>query len=285
MPKHNLMPASTAVKRYYATLERFARGHFDKEGNIRGAFEDLLKHRARQYDWTLVPEYPIPRKGRNPASVDGAVVDAFNIARGYWEAKDEKDSLEGEIKKKFEAGYPRDNILFQRPTEALLFQDGRILFHDSIEKPENLVEVLRLFFEWRQPLILNWENAVAEFSGRLPDIARGALKLIEDERKRKGAFVERFAAFADLCRESINPDLKDEAVEEMLVQHLLTARIFSRVFSNHDFIRRNVIAAEIEKVKHIMRVPHHLEIGPFFPESLPFRCMTAATTKFHSVVL
>ena len=89
----NLKPTHAAVKKYYATLQRFARGHFDKEGNIRGAFEDLLKHCARQYDWTLVPEYSIHAKDRNPLSVDGALLDAFNLPRGYWEAKDEKDDL------------------------------------------------------------------------------------------------------------------------------------------------------------------------------------------------
>ena len=52
----------------------------------------------------------------------------------------------------------------------------------------------------------------------------------------------------DLCRESINPELTDEAVEEMLIQHLLTERIFRRIFDNPEFTRRNVIAAEIEKV-------------------------------------
>jgi hypothetical protein len=56
MPALNLKPTGAAVKRYYATLERFARDHFDKEGNIRGAFEDLLKQCARQFEWTVVPE-------------------------------------------------------------------------------------------------------------------------------------------------------------------------------------------------------------------------------------
>ena len=99
----NLKPASAPVKAYYATLQRFARGHFDNEGNIRGAFEDLLKKCARQFDWTLVPEYPIPRKDGRPLSGDAALLDAFNLPRGYWEAKDEKDSLEFEMKKKFGA--------------------------------------------------------------------------------------------------------------------------------------------------------------------------------------
>ena len=34
----------------------------------------------------------------------------------------------------------------------------------------------------------------------------------------------------------------------MLIQHLLTERIFRTVFNNPDFTRRNVIANEIEKV-------------------------------------
>jgi hypothetical protein len=38
-------------------------------------------------------------------------------------------------------------------------------------------------------------------------------KLIAAERKNNKAFIERFTAFADVCRESINPDLKDDAVE------------------------------------------------------------------------
>jgi len=269
MSSLNLKPTHAPVKKYYATLQRFARGHFDKEGNIRGAFEDLLKHCARQYDWTLVPEYSIPRKERNPLSVDGALLDAFNLPRGYWEAKDTKDSLQAEMKKKFEAGYPRSNILFQRPDHALLFQDGRIAFNDSIEDAQKLVDVLRLFFDWRQPDHDSWDRAASDFSQRIPEIARGAMKLIDEERRTNRAFVERFAAFAELCRESINPDLKDEAVEEMLVQHLLTERIFRQIFGNREFTRRNVIAAEIEKVIDSL-TSHHFSRDEFLRELDPF---------------
>jgi predicted helicase len=245
----NLKPTHAPVKAYYATLEKFAHGKFDNEGNIRGAFEDLLKKCARQFDWLLVPEYRIPRKGKNPISIDAALVDDFNIPRAYWEAKDEKDNLEAESRKKFADGYPRANILFQKPTRALLVQNGITVFNDSIADPQKLVDVLALFFEYRPPHVADWESAVADFSGRIPDIAQGVLKLIEQERKSSNRrFQESFASFADLCRQSINPDLKDETVEEMLVQHLLTERIFRKVFNNPEFTRRNIIAAEIEKV-------------------------------------
>jgi predicted helicase len=248
MSNFKLKATHAPVKAYYETLERFGRGKFDNEGNIRSAFEALLEKCARTYEWFVVPEYQIARSGKSPLRVDAAVLDAFNLPRGYWEAKDEKDDLKAEMNKKFALGYPRANILFQRPTHAILFQDGRIAFDDEIETSENLVEVLRLFFEWREPFIQNWESAAGEFSGRLPKIADGAIKLIEGERKTNPAFVERFGAFAELCRESINPDLRNEAVEEMLVQHLLTERIFRRIFKSSEFTRRNVIAIEIERV-------------------------------------
>lgn len=243
-----LRPTHAPVKAYYEALEKFGRGKFDNEGNIRGAFEDLLKKCARQFEWLLVPEYPIKRKGQNPIRIDGALLDAFNLPRGYWEAKDSKDDLETEMKKKFEAGYPRTNILFQSPTQALLFQNGRIGFHGAITDPEKLVDVLHLFFEYREPHIAEWDSAVEKFSERIPEIAAGALQLITDEKKTNKRFQQNFEAFAELCRQSINPDLKDEAVEEMLVQHLLTERIFRKIFDNPEFTRRNVIAAEIEKV-------------------------------------
>jgi predicted helicase len=248
MSNFKLKPTHAPVKEYYATLERFGRGKFDNEGNIRRAFETLIEQCARPFEWIAVPEYPISRTGKTPLRVDAAILDAFNLPRGYWEAKDEKDDLLAEMNKKLALGYPRTNILFQKPTHALLFQDGRIAFDDDITNPENLVDVLRLFFEWNQPLYEGWDQAAREFATRIPDIAKGAMTLIEGERKTNPAFVERFAAFAQLCRESINPDLKDEAVEEMLVQHLLTERIFRRIFDNPEFTRRNVIAAEIEKV-------------------------------------
>jgi len=270
MSNFKLKATHAPVKDYYATLEKFGRGKFDNEGNIRRAFEGLLEKCARAFEWFVVGEYQIARSGKSPLRVDAAVLDAFNLPRGYWEAKDEKDDLKAEMNKKLVLGYPRTNILFQKPTHAILFQDGRIAFDDEIVTPEKLVDVLRLFFEWRQPHQEDWDRAVREFSERIPEIAKGAMTLIAAERKSNKTFVERFTAFAELCRESINPDLKDEAVEEMLVQHLLTERIFRRIFDNPEFTRRNVIAAEIEKVidsltkRHFSRDSFLKDLDPFY---------------------
>jgi hypothetical protein len=93
MSNFKLKPTHAPVKEYYATLEKFGRVKFDNEGNIRRAFEKLLETCARTFEWTVIAEYPIPRTGRNPLKVDAAILDAFNLPRGYWEAKDEKDDL------------------------------------------------------------------------------------------------------------------------------------------------------------------------------------------------
>jgi len=56
----------------------------------------------------------------------------------------------------------------------------------------------------------------------------------------------------------------------MLVQHLLTERIFRRIFDNPEFTRRNVIAAEIEKVidsltkRHFSRDSFLKDLDPFY---------------------
>jgi hypothetical protein len=63
-----------------------------------------LEKCARPFDWFVVGEYQITRTGKGPLRVDAAMVDAFNLPRGYWEAKDEKDDLNAEMNKKFAAG-------------------------------------------------------------------------------------------------------------------------------------------------------------------------------------
>jgi hypothetical protein len=121
----NLKPAHKAVKAYFDELQAVAHLDFYDEGAVSPAFAELLRHCGRQSRLTLVEQYPLARRGRN-LRVDGALVDEFKIPHGYWEAKDTKDDLDQEIQKKFDAGYPKDNILFQAPHRAIIYQDGRV---------------------------------------------------------------------------------------------------------------------------------------------------------------
>jgi len=118
----------------------------------------------------------------------------------------------------------------------------------DIRTPDNLVGILELFFEYEPPAYEQWGEAVEEFKLRIPEYAQSALEIIQQERRTNKRFVQAFDEFTEVCRTSINPNLSVQAVEEMLIQHLLTERLFRKVFNNPDFVRRNAIAAEIEKV-------------------------------------
>src|SRR6266568_1773680 len=143
----DLKPSHASVEAYYETLHQFGQLHIDHEGAVRSAFQALLAKCGRKAKppLTLVPEYRIERARGSSVIVDGALVDLYHLPHGYWEAKDEKDDLAREVQRKLDKGYPRDNIIFQAPERAILYQSGaRIyqsgarIFDDNITRPEAL---------------------------------------------------------------------------------------------------------------------------------------------------
>jgi type I restriction-modification system DNA methylase subunit len=248
MSRFSLKPTHKAVTAYYDSLAKFAKLGVKHESAVRSAFATLLEHAAGPFDWKLVPEYPVRRKAAKPLKADAAILDNYSLTHGLWEAKDSDDDLEKEIKTKFAFGYPKDNILFQEPRRAVLYQNGERAYEADLTDPDKLVYVLRLFLEYAPPAIAEWEKAVAQFKDKVPELGRSLQKLIRSERQTNAKFIKAFGDFVTLCRTSLNPNLREEAVEEMLIQHLLTERIFRKVFDVADFMQRNVIAVEIEKV-------------------------------------
>jgi predicted helicase len=242
-------PSDKLVKDYYAALGQYTQLHLDHEGTVRSAFQSVLSGYGKRLDWTLAPEYAIQLAKGKRIVVDGALLDDWKFRHGFWEAKDEHDDLEREIKRKIEKGYPRTNIIFQAPERAIMYQRGvRQGLNEDIRDPKNLAALLNEFFAYREPDHDEWEAAVNEFKERIPELAERAQHLIEAEKKGNRAFRDTFEGFYSLCRQAINPNLSESAVEKMLIQHLLTERIFRRVFKAEEFRNRNVIAAEIEKV-------------------------------------
>jgi hypothetical protein len=221
MPSLTLKPTHKAVTAYYDSLAKFEKLGIKHEGAVRSAFHELLEHCARHFDWKLVPEYAIKRKGQADAKADGALLDNSGLRRGLWEAKDSADDLEKEIKHKFSIGYPKQNILFWQPDRAVLFQNGERFYEADLTKPEDLVKSLSLFLEFAPPAIAEWEKAVEEFKNRIPELGKQLGDLIETERQTNKKFIAAFEDFCSLCRGSLNPNISVEAVEEMIIQHIL----------------------------------------------------------------
>ena len=236
------------VKDYFAEIHRLTQLGAVHEGAVAPAFANLLRAAAQPFGWTLAEQYARAARGGQAIRIDGALLDNFRLARGYWEAKDSADDLDVEISRKLAAGYPQDNILFQSPARMVVIQQGQRVWDAPASEPGALVAGLRAFFSYQPPAFERWQQAVEEFKAVVPELAAALLELIEGQRRGNQGFIDAFGRFADLCRAAINPNIADQAVEEMLIQHLLTERIFRRVFDNPDFVSRNVIAREIEEV-------------------------------------
>lgn len=244
----SLKPSHKPIQDYYAELERYEHHGHDNEMTVRNSFQNLLEFYARKVNWQFIEEYAIKRKGRRDASVDGALLDQFSLPRAFWEAKDSKDDLAKEVQNKFSDGYPTTNILFWQPGRAILYQDARLILDADITDPNKLVEVLEALFNFDLPYIKEWEHAVEEFKEKIPTLATGVLKILEEQRVKNRAFSSALDKFMQLAKASINPNLSIEAVEEMLIQHLLTRRIFRTIFHSESFLQKNAVARELEGV-------------------------------------
>ena len=242
------MPVAVAAKPkdirdYYAALDAYAEQGVTHEGALRSAFQNLLAETGRRAGWTLIPDLTI-----GSIRPDGTFRDEYFLNRGYWEAKDTDDNLEAEIQKKIDKGYPLTNIIFEDTRQACLYQNGQVAMRADLTKRVQLTNLLIAFFSYTEPAHEDFSSAVEDFKQRVPDLARGLVQIIQDAHATNASFQKAFKIFFELCRESLNPNLSGAAVDEMLVQHLLTERLIRTIFDSQDFIRRNVIAAEVETV-------------------------------------
>ncbi len=227
-----LKPSHKRIAGYHASLADFSKLGVKHETAVRAAFQALLEdctsqiNKGRADKWKLVPEYSLKTKANTKITPDGALLNSFRLMHGLWEAKDTADDLDREIKAKFKLGCPRDNILFQSPARAVLVQDGERALDLDIAKPDNLVQILRGFFEYQSPAFDEWEKAIADFKTRLPEYGAALRDIVRAEEKSNASFAGAFTNFIALCRQALNPNLAKAAVEEMLIQHILIEHTF-----------------------------------------------------------
>ena len=244
MPAVTIKPTDAAIRNYQSTLQRLKQQQgVEHEGGLRRAFGDLLRVTARKRNWMLVEEQSVGR-----VRPDGTLRDQWRLQHGFWEAKDGSDDLEVEIRRKRERGYPFSNIIFEDTNTAILYQNERRVLQADCSKRAELADLLSAFYSHEIEEFSDFEQAVARFAGEVPQIAQGLQQRINEARVSNPAFQRAFADFMALCSEALNPNISRAAVEEMLIQHLLTERLIRRVFDQENFVRRNVIAAEVEKV-------------------------------------
>lgn len=233
-----------ALSEYYTRLADLARLNITTEQSTRVAFQTLLLSFSKPSGWTLEAEGRLS-SGKRP---DATLKDDFGLPRGWWEAKDVHDDLEREIAAKKKIKYPLRNTIFENTQRAVLYQNEREAARFDLTKPAEVASLLTRFFNHTDEEIEEFHVAVTEFQARVPVLAEALKEIIGKAHDENANFRNAFATFHEMCRGSLNAAISQAAIEEMLVQHLLTERLFRTVFENPEFLQRNVIAREIETV-------------------------------------
>lgn len=237
------------INQYLAQLDVLKKvGGTHRESVVREAFKDLLKGWGRQHELVFIPEYKLDSATKDTRFVDGALLHELRVPFGYWEAKDAKDDLDAEIEFKFKRGYPQDNIIFEDSTQAVLIQHRAEVMRCDVTDVKALEKLLKLFFGFERAEIADFRQAVAQFKTDLPAVLDALRSMIETQHAGNAAFRDASSAFLKHAQEAINPGLTAADVREMLIQHILTEEIFSKVFDS-EFHRDNNVARELYRLE------------------------------------
>lgn len=237
-----------AIKEYHNEVEKIIHyGGTKKETAIRNAFYTLLNKYADSRDLILIPEISLKTKAGKIVTPDGTLKDVLRLDHGYWESKDESDDINEEIRKKFDKGYPNENILFEDSQTAVLFQQGSEVLRVPMQDGEELDKLLNRFINYEREEVKEFRDAIDHFKEDIPKVT-DAIKGIIDKQESNEAYLKTLLAYHELCKVSINPEITIDDVKEMMLQHILSADIFNTIFDEPHFHQENNIARELNKV-------------------------------------
>lgn len=240
-----------SIKQYQSEVEKIIHyGGTKKETAIRNAFYNLLNEYAKQRGLMIVPEVTIKTKAGKNVTPDGTLKDTLRQDWGYWESKDESDKIDDEIRKKFDKGYPKDNILFEDSQTAVLWQNEAEVDRVSMRDADALHRIITQFIAFERPEVKNFRKAIELFRQDIPKVTETIRDIIIEAERSNAKFIKASESFLKLCHDSINPEVTQDDVREMIIQHILTEDVFNTIFDENQFHRENNIARELERVIH-----------------------------------
>lgn len=201
---------------------------------------------AHKHNFEVVREvYCHGTKGRK-VRPDGILKNLWGLDVGYWESKDEKDDIDAEIDAKLKKGYPTSNILYEDSSTAILFQYGEEVSRIDMRKADELNSILTKFVAFKNTEVLKFEEAIENFKTDIPHIVETLRKRIDEAREDNKTYKNARNKFLKLCQAEINPDITLADIREMMIQHIVTADIFNKIFDDAAFHEHNTIARELE---------------------------------------
>ncbi len=98
-----------------------------------------------------------------------------------------------------------------------------------------------------------YDEALKKFGENLDDVIKDTKNMVMLRAKKSKPYLAESEKFAAICKEILNDTIRQEDVTSMLIQHIITARIFATVY-DYDFVGTNSIARELERLRNILNI-------------------------------
>ena len=234
------------IEKYLSERDKVIQyGGSRNEEQVKSCFAQLINHYAGKQNLLLVRE--LSHKARNHRFIpDGTLRNGLGLNFGFWESKDSKDDIDKEIQVKFAKGYPKNNILFEDSTQAILYQNSLEYGRVSFNNKQQLHRLLLQFTAYTPPEVKEFQSALEQFTTDVPQLSLYFKELIQQQHKDNINFKEAHNHFHTNCKRVINKKISSGDIDEMLIQHVLTEELFSSIFGDTHFHRNNNIAKELE---------------------------------------
>jgi len=100
-----------------------------------------------------------------------------------------------------------------------------------------------------------YTQAIDEFAENLEGIIENTKSMIEKCISENKQYDAEARKLLKMCQNVINDKMEMYDIKEMLIQHILTYRIFALVYDEHDFHNINVVAKSLESLKSLLQIP------------------------------
>lgn len=127
----------------------------------------------------------------------------------------------------------------------------KVTANDTTETVDN--KVMKAF-----DTMLTYDEALQEFESNLDEIIKATKALIESRIKKTPGYAVEADAMLQTCHDVVSDKMKIMDIKDMLIQHVITYKIFELVYDNTDFHTTNVVARLLEKLKTMLKIPSNV---------------------------
>ena len=100
-----------------------------------------------------------------------------------------------------------------------------------------------------------YEEALKEFASNLDEIINATKALIELRIKNTPKYAAEAKAMLQTCHDVVSDKMSIADIKDMLIQHVITYKIFKLVYDNTDFHTTNVVAKLLERLRAMLKIP------------------------------